>query len=144
MSYLTYHTNPYNYPENRGVSILVAKDVAGEYAFAMFSVWTDGQQLYYATDSGCSCPAPFEDLQLKPTEEDEYAYNNYDQPRTVNVTPLSETLDPASKDAIYAAVDAWVADRSYYLDNEYDRERLINLRQAALDIKEKVRGWTPE
>lgn len=143
MSYLTYRTNPYNYPENRGVSILVAKDVAGDYSFAMFIVWTDGQQLYYATDSGCSCPTPFERLQLKPTEEDKRAYDNDDQPpRTV--TPLSETLDPASKDAIYAAVDAWVADRSHYLDSEYDRERLTYIRQAALDIKEKVRGWTPK
>ena len=143
MSYLTYYTNPYSYPENRGVSILVSKDVAGDYEFAMFVVWTDGQQLYYATDSGCSCPTPFEDLQLKPTEEDEYAYD-YSQPRTVKITPLSETLDPASKDAIYSAVDAWVADRSYYLDSEYDRERLTCMRQAALDIKEKVRGWTPK
>ena len=33
---------------------------AGAYEFDIFAVWTDGRALYWAADSGCSCPTPFD------------------------------------------------------------------------------------
>lgn len=56
--------NPYYYPENMGLEILTTlDDYSLSYEFDMFVVWKsiDGDALYYASDSGCSCPSPFED-----------------------------------------------------------------------------------
>lgn len=54
--------NPYYYPERSNLEIFVDIDTAGSYEFEMLIVWRhlkDGT-LWYATDSGCSCPTPFE------------------------------------------------------------------------------------
>lgn len=55
--------NPYNSPEKFGLR-LIGDEQWGDafYNFDMTAVWIDGDgQYYYADDSGCSCPAPFED-----------------------------------------------------------------------------------
>ncbi len=55
--------DPYCEPESLGLTTLGELDDRREdYQFSMFVVWTgnDGR-LYWADDSGCSCPMPFED-----------------------------------------------------------------------------------
>lgn len=56
--------NPYYNPAECGLEILETVDEPGmSYEFNMFVVWkrlSDGA-LFYASDSGCSCPSPFED-----------------------------------------------------------------------------------
>jgi hypothetical protein len=57
-----YETNPYFCPQAHGLEILHSfDDPQASYSFDMFVVWkhVDGR-LFYATDSGCSCPSPFE------------------------------------------------------------------------------------
>ena len=56
--------SPYYAPEHYGLSIVgvVEQDIA--YEFDMFVIWTDGEKYYWAEDSGCSCPIPFEDAEL--------------------------------------------------------------------------------
>lgn len=56
--------NIYYNPEAFGLRSVAGIDVAGSYEFDMFEVWTDGAQLYWATDSGCSCPVPFDEVSL--------------------------------------------------------------------------------
>ena len=60
----------YDYPdvymqaEKFGLSIVgELDDPFADYSFVMLVVWQheDGR-LFYATDSGCSCPSPFEDF----------------------------------------------------------------------------------
>lgn len=55
----------YYRPEEHGLE-LVGEVQWGEacYDFDLTAVWRDplSGQLYYADDSGCSCPAPFEDF----------------------------------------------------------------------------------
>lgn len=58
-------SNPYYNPDELGLKIVV--DVTGSnscYDFDMFVVWQHEEtgKFYYASDSGCSCPAPFEDF----------------------------------------------------------------------------------
>ena len=58
--------NVYYTPNNFGLEMIVEVDwTPGEpYEFNMTCVWRDKTgQLYMASDSGCSCPSPFEDFQ---------------------------------------------------------------------------------
>lgn len=59
---MKYENNPYYYPENCGLEIFKSIDTAGSYEFDMFVVWRklDDNTLWWDTDSGCSCPSPFD------------------------------------------------------------------------------------
>lgn len=55
--------NVYNAPEEWGTEIVaVYSDDDLSYEFNMFVVWRDLETgyIFYANDSGCSCPSPFE------------------------------------------------------------------------------------
>lgn len=60
---MSYDNSPYNHPEKHNLEIVGEIETNESYAFTMLVVWKnkDGE-LFYATDSGCSCPSPFEDL----------------------------------------------------------------------------------
>jgi hypothetical protein len=58
------HFNPYYSPEEVGLSVIGEVDDAGSYEFNTIVAWTDGSKLYWAHDSGCSCPTPFEDSEV--------------------------------------------------------------------------------
>lgn len=55
-------SNMYYDPEKFGLTIVGEIDRADSYEFDKFVVWrkADGST-WYCTDSGCSCPSPFED-----------------------------------------------------------------------------------
>jgi hypothetical protein len=57
--------NPYNEPAKYGLEIVADIEWDDEaYQFNQTVIWKDKSgQLYYADDSGCSCPSPFEDYQ---------------------------------------------------------------------------------
>ena len=57
--------NPYYDPQKLGLKIVGEIDCGGGYEFDKFVVWekADGSK-WYATDSGCSCPSPFENTEL--------------------------------------------------------------------------------
>lgn len=61
---MNYDNNIYYNPEKWGMSIFDQIDTAGSYEFDMFVIWEkdDDKTLWYATDSGCSCPTPFENI----------------------------------------------------------------------------------
>lgn len=53
--------NPYYYPQNYGLEIVAEIDFADSYEFDKVVVWrNEAGDLLWATDSGCSCPTPFE------------------------------------------------------------------------------------
>lgn len=54
----------YSQPEAYGLTAVADVDVAGVWEFDIFAVWTDGRALYWDTDSGCSCPLPFDGVAL--------------------------------------------------------------------------------
>lgn len=86
---MSYETNPYYSPEATGLTIVgEVDDLRASYSFNMLVVWTDGKRLLWATDSGCSCPSPFD-----------------------GVEPI-----PATKPEICRAIDAWVDSVSEYCD----------------------------
>jgi hypothetical protein len=57
-------SNIYYSPEKFGLTQVACIDFSdGDYQFSYLAVWKDSEgNLYYAEDSGCSCPAPFEDF----------------------------------------------------------------------------------
>lgn len=55
--------NIYDNPEKFGLELVGMVDTGGN-DFCMFVVWKQGRRLGYITDSGCSCPSPFEDKGL--------------------------------------------------------------------------------
>lgn len=59
---IDYDENIYDYPEKHGLTLVEAIDDPDAcYSFGIFALWRheDGR-LFYAQDSGCSCPSPFE------------------------------------------------------------------------------------
>ena len=62
MSWYDEHPNPYHHPEKFDLTLIHTLDERLSYEFNMLLVWEhkDGR-LFWAADSGCSCPDPFED-----------------------------------------------------------------------------------
>lgn len=59
MSY--YDDNIYYSPEKHGLKLIAEVDLSEPcYSFDKLAVWRDDEGFYLATDSGCSCPSPFE------------------------------------------------------------------------------------
>ncbi len=58
-----WENNPYYNPENLGLEIVEQLNPNMSYEFDMVVVWKaiESGNLYWAADSGCSCPTPFED-----------------------------------------------------------------------------------
>jgi len=56
--------DPYNQPERFGLTVVGDIEWDNESCqFNMTMVWTDADgYVYWADDSGCSCPSPFEDV----------------------------------------------------------------------------------
>jgi len=57
--------NPYYSPEKCGLTLVDSIDDAeANYSFDIVAVWVDNLtgRMYWASDSGCSCPSPFEEF----------------------------------------------------------------------------------
>lgn len=61
-------SNIYYNPQEFGLTVVGEIDDAGSYEFNTIVVWTDGNKFYWAHDSGCSCPTPFEDFDSSKSE----------------------------------------------------------------------------
>lgn len=58
---MSYDDNPYYKPENYGLVTVGEYEFTDPcYSFDTLVIWRSEQGLYIATDSGCSCPIPFE------------------------------------------------------------------------------------
>jgi hypothetical protein len=60
-----FNGNPYYYPEKCGLEIVEFIDnTIYDYTFDYTIIWRDIEtgKYYTASDSGCSCPIPFEDV----------------------------------------------------------------------------------
>ena len=59
-----FNNNPYYSPEKCGLEIIDELAKEPDYDFEMVIVWKDQQtgKLFWDSDSGCSCPTPFEDV----------------------------------------------------------------------------------
>lgn len=56
-------TDPYYDPQAFGLVKVAEHNLAEEdYSFDILAVWRGPKGLYLATDSGCSCPSPFENF----------------------------------------------------------------------------------
>ena len=63
-------TNIYYNPEKFGLMVVDEIDLGGSYEFDKFVVWrTADGRLVYLTDSGCSCPTPFEEFGIDDVKE---------------------------------------------------------------------------
>ncbi len=62
---MSYDNNPYYDPSKFGLELVDSIEWDGEsYEFNMTAVWKAKRGEYYlADDSGCSCPAPFENIE---------------------------------------------------------------------------------
>jgi len=59
---MSWEYNPYYSPEKLGLKIVGVVEKEPDYDFDMFVVWeSEDGTIYMASDSGCSCPSPFED-----------------------------------------------------------------------------------
>ncbi len=57
---MSYYDNVYNSPEKFGLTLIDQLDLAGGYEYDTVLVFEKEGKLYWAHDSGCSCPIPFE------------------------------------------------------------------------------------
>lgn len=60
---MSYDSNLYYNPEDHGLEIVSSVDVGDSYEFDMTVIFRDVETgaLMIGSDSGCSCPTPFED-----------------------------------------------------------------------------------
>jgi hypothetical protein len=59
---MSYDNNPYYYPATHGLVKVAEVDLSQpDYSFDVLVAWADEKGFYLGTDSGCSCPTPFED-----------------------------------------------------------------------------------
>ena len=58
------YENCYNSPEKHGLKVIFSNDIAGSYEFDTVVVWKSltEEKYFWAHDSGCSCPMPFENF----------------------------------------------------------------------------------
>ena len=62
--------NPNYSPEKLGLTLLSIEDESLCYEFDMFNLWaTQDGRVFMATDSGCSCPTPFEGYEGRTQDE---------------------------------------------------------------------------
>ena len=58
-------TNYYYHPEEYGFSIIVELELGECYEFdTHFCIVNEANEIYYGHDAGCSCPTPFDGMQL--------------------------------------------------------------------------------
>jgi hypothetical protein len=58
-------TNIYSTPEAFGLKVVFDVDKSsGSYEFDTFVIWKGEDRYYWADSAGCSCPVPFEDVNL--------------------------------------------------------------------------------
>ena len=58
---MSYNENPYYSPEAHGLTEVGQIDLSEpDYSFDILAVWHDERGFWLGTDSGCSCPSPFE------------------------------------------------------------------------------------
>lgn len=56
--------NPFYAPETLGLEMISFEEPGLSYEFNTLCFWSNGQGMVYsASDSGCSCPTPFEDYE---------------------------------------------------------------------------------
>lgn len=66
MSWMNSTPNPYYDPAEAGLVKVAEVDLSEPfYSFDLLVVWADADGLYLGTDSGCSCPSPFENYNGK-------------------------------------------------------------------------------
>jgi hypothetical protein len=60
---LSYGEGPFDKPQDFGLEIIHTIEAEPDYSFDMLVVWNrpSDSALFWAQDSGCSCPSPFED-----------------------------------------------------------------------------------
>lgn len=63
---MSYDTNPYYNPEVHGLTLVSEVELSEpSWSFNTLAVWRDDLGYYLGTDSGCSCPTPFENYHTK-------------------------------------------------------------------------------
>lgn len=63
---MSWDSNILNNPEKHGLTVVAEADLSEpNYSFDRIAVWADAEGFYLATDSGCSCPSPFENYEGK-------------------------------------------------------------------------------
>lgn len=101
----------YYEPEKFGLTEVAEVDAAGGYSFDKFVIWSDSRGGYrWASDSGCSCPIPFE------------AFN-------LSNLPLGSLRDALTD------LDAWVSEQGLYWPDDRagaaDKDDIRRLREQA-------------
>ena len=109
----------YSNPENYGLKILAEASEDEAYQFNMFVVWEDcAGGMYYADDSGCSCPSPFEEF-MHPAGLNKLKWETFNQD-----------------------LDKWVQGYSH---DDYEDSQLKRRRQQAdqlrIEVGRKLRDW---
>jgi hypothetical protein len=82
---MSYENNPYYNPQDWGFTVVHEHDEGESFEFDIKILWVDSEgRFWYAEDSGCSCPTPFEDVD---SYDDLIRITNRDQLISLGVHP---------------------------------------------------------
>lgn len=105
---MDYDSNVYYYPDKWGLAPLGELGARLGYDFDIFAVWKDDHgNVYYAHDSGCSCPTPFEDfnsLEDLGRVTDEEGWEEFQEAVDQFAGDEYRRIDPADKTQLLARV----------------------------------------
>jgi len=109
-----YDSNPYSSPQNVGLEIIGTLDASEAYEFDILLVVRDTAtgRVYLDTDSGCSCPAPFENVnslsdmqEIRSVEDYRAAARTWNSNNSVPATEV-RALEMKVADALLSIVPA--------------------------------------
>ena len=108
--------NIYYDPQDFGLEVVGTMDWAEpDYSFDMTVVWKQGQGKYWVgSDSGCSCPCPFEDI-----------------------TDINELDGPMTKDGLRKRLDYLIEERCGDKDSYYYYPK-AKMKKSASDILSRL------
>lgn len=109
-----FDNNVYYHPEKYGLRTIGELDPAESYEFDTFVVFQEvegDRRFFWAHDSGCSCPTPFEDLagigdltRLLTVRELREAIRNQWPPREHGWSPSPQDVDKLVEDCIHGGL----------------------------------------
>lgn len=126
---MSWDKNLYYAPEAFGLKVIgELNDPDADYSFYDFVVWKHEEtgKIYWASDSGCSCPCPFEDYTSLESATEVVSMHDF-------IDAVKDYFDSVAPYANYSEPrERW--ETFSHKDNKFN-----NLKADALDLIQKVR-----
>jgi hypothetical protein len=105
---MSWDNNVYYNPEAHGLTLVAEHELSEpNYSYDTLAVFKDDEGFYLATDSGCSCPVPFENYEGKGDLTGPLtAEQAVEESRTIKAVSYESDFERADFEAYISAIEA--------------------------------------